>query len=104
MKVKQINKKVDGLLINWLKSIVSDEEQDQINNKNYKQFLPKEEYIESRRTFYLSLYTRRWAKQSIKKLLKLNHKLENITLRHLEDLSKLKLSNKNDVSIKDLVL
>tara|TARA_R100000781_G_scaffold109326_1_gene74242 strand:- start:219 stop:533 length:315 start_codon:yes stop_codon:yes gene_type:complete len=104
MKVKQINKKVDGLLINWLKSIVSDEEQEQITLKNYNQFLPKEEYIESKRTFYLSLYTRRWAKQNIKKLLKLNYKLKDITLRHLEDLSKLKLSNKNNVSIKDLVL
>ena len=98
MKVKQINKKADNLLITWLKSIVSDEEQEQITIKNYNQFLPKEEYIESKRTFYLSLYTRRWAKQNIKKLLKINYKLEDITIKHLEKLTEINLADRASMS------
>ena len=104
MKVKQINKKVDDLLINWLKSIVSDEEQDQINYKNYKQFLPKEEYIQKFRTNYLSMYTRRWAKQNIKKLLRINYKLEDITIKHLEKLTEINLTDDKTISTNDQVL
>jgi len=98
MKVKQINKKVDDLLITWLKSIVSDEEQEQINYKNYKQFLPKEEYIQKFKTYYLAMYTQRWTKQNIKKLLKLNYKLEDITIKHLEKLTEINLADRASMS------
>ena len=98
MKVKQINKKADDLLITWLKSIVSDEEQEQINHKNYKQFLPKEEYIQKFKTYYLAMYTQRWTKQNIKKLLKLNYKLEDITIKHLEKLTEINLADRASMS------
>ena len=82
MKVKHINKKVDELLIQWLKTILPSEEHKKINTKNIKNVLPKEEYIQKNKTYYLSLYTQRWAKQNIKKLLKQNYKLDDIQIEH----------------------
>ena len=34
--LKQIDNKVDSLLIEWVKSLLSDEEQDQVTKQNYK--------------------------------------------------------------------
>ena len=68
----------------WLKGLLSKEEQEQVNSNNFKNLLPNQEYIESNRTFYTSFFTLRWAKQSIKKLLKKGYVLENITLDDLK--------------------
>ena len=96
MKVKHINKKVDELLIQWLKKILTNEEHKKINTKNIKNVLPKEEYIQKNRTYYLSLYTQRWAKQNIKKLLKQNYKLDDIQIKDLEQLARSKIQNSHN--------
>jgi|TARA_R100000149_G_C5846393_1_gene116593 hypothetical protein len=96
MKVKHINKKVDELLIQWLKKILPNEEHKKINTKNIKNVLPKEEYIQKNRTYYLSLYTQRWAKQNIKKLLKQNYKLDDIQIKDLEQLARSKIQNSHN--------
>ena len=96
MKVKHINKKVDELLIQWLKKILPSEEHKKINTKNIKNVLPKEEYIQKNRTYYLSLYTQRWAKQNIKKLLKQNYKLDDIQIKDLEQLARSKIQNSHN--------
>ena len=96
MKVKHINKKVDELLIQWLKKILPDEEHKKINTKNIKNVLPKEEYIQKNKTYYLSLYTQRWAKQNIKKLLKQNYKLDDIQIKDLEQLARSKIQNSHN--------
>ena len=81
--LKKIDAKVDSLLIEWLKSILSEDDRDQITKENYKQFLPTTKYILSNRTHYLSFYTYRWARQNIKKLVKKDFKLKDITLGDL---------------------
>ena len=96
MKVKHINKKVDELLIQWLKKILPNEEHKKINTKNIKNVLPKEEYIQKNRTYYLSLYTQRWAKQNIKKLLKQNYELDDIQIKDLEQLARSKIQNSHN--------
>ena len=83
---KKINNKAKTLLISWVKSLVSEEEQEKVNEKNFMQMLPKHEYIESKRTFYTAFYTYRWTKQSIKKLLKSGYTLEQITIEDLKSL------------------
>ena len=83
---KKINNKAKTLLISWVKSLVSEEEQEKVNEQNFMQMLPREEYIESKRTYYMAFYTYRWAKQSIKKLLKSGHTLEQITIEDLKGL------------------
>ena len=82
--LKQIDNKVDSLLIEWVKSLLSDEEQEQVTLKNYKTLLPKEEYILARGTNYLSFYTCRWARQNIKKLIRKGVDLDSITIGDLE--------------------
>lgn len=84
--IKRINKKAESLLIIWLKGLLSKEEQKKVNADNFKSLLPHQEYIESNRTFYTSFFTLRWAKQSIKKLLKKGYVLEDITLDDLKSI------------------
>ena len=83
---KKINNKAKTLLIDWVKSLVSEEEQDKVTKDNLIGLLPREEYIESKRTYYMAFYTYRWAKQSIKKLLKRGYTLEQITIEDLQGL------------------
>jgi hypothetical protein len=83
---KKINQKATDLLIDWVKTLVSEEEQDKVTKDNLIGLLPREEYIESKRTYYMAFYTYRWAKQSIKKLLKSGHTLEQITIEDLKGL------------------
>jgi len=82
--LKKIDAKVDNLLVEWVKSLLSDEEQEQVTLKNYKTLLPKEEYILARGTNYLSFYTCRWARQNIKKLIRKGVDLDSITIGDLE--------------------
>lgn len=82
--IKKINKKATELLIEWLRNLVTVEEQDKINKQTYKALLPKDEYISFQRTYYLSFYTQRWAKQNIKKLFKKGLEIESITIGDLE--------------------
>lgn len=89
--IKKINKKVDELLFEWVKKLLPEEEQDKVNKKNIRALLPKEEYLQVQRTFYLSMYTKRWAKQNIKKLLKMGRSLNSITIGDLEWLTKTQL-------------
>ena len=83
---KKISNKAKTLLIDWVKSLVSEKEQEKVNEQNFMQMLPREEYIESKRTYYMAFYTYRWAKQSIKKLLKNGYTLEQITIKDLQSL------------------
>jgi len=83
---KKISNKAKTLLIDWVKSLVSEKEQEKVNEQNFMQMLPREEYIESNRTYYMAFYTYRWAKQSIKKLLKNGYTLEQITIEDLQSL------------------
>jgi len=94
--LKRIESKSSELLIEWLRSIVSEEDVDKVTKENYKSLLPKEEYISVKRTYYLALYTHRWAKQNIKKLLKKGTKLEDITIGDLIWIQK--KTKQNDLS------
>lgn len=90
--VKRINKKANELLLEWLKTLVTEEEGERITLSNFKTFLPKDRHFVTQKTFYLSFYTHRWAKQNIKKLLKKGKVLDAITL---EDLKWIMMNRKN---------
>ena len=92
MKAKKLKEKVNALLIKWVCNVLPEEEQDKITKNNIKSLLPKEEYLEVKKTWYLSMYTHRWTKQNIKKLLRKGYVLDNITMKDLEDLAKVNLS------------
>ena len=81
---KQINIKVKELLIEWLRNLLDEHEQKKITDENYKDFLPKNEYIIANKTYYLPFYTPRWAKQNMKKLYKKGVPIKDVTIRDLE--------------------
>ena len=82
--IKKINKKADELLFEWFKSLVSEKEAEGVTINNFKNYLPKDRWFVAQKTFYLSLYTSRWAKQNIKKLIKKGKFLDTITLEDLK--------------------
>ena len=82
--MRRINKKASELLFEWLKNLVDEKEQKKITIENYEKFLPKDKHFMDRRTYYLSFYTTRWAKQSIKKLYKKGRDIDSITIKDLE--------------------
>ena len=91
--LKKINKKADELLFEWLKSLVSEEEAEGITINNFKNFLPKDKYFVAQKTLRLSFYTSRWAKQSIKKLIKGGKFLDAIILEDLKCLLRSRTNN-----------
>ena len=97
MKAKKLKEKVNALLIKWVCNVLPEEEQDKITKNNIKSLLPKEEYLEVKKTWHLSMYTHRWAKQNIKKLLRKGYVLNNITIEDLENLSKNNLSRSSTI-------
>ena len=82
--MKQIDTKVSELLFEWLTNLIDEEEKDKITLENYENFLPKDKHFMDRRTHYLSFYTPRWAKQTIKKLYKKGRSIDSITIKDLE--------------------
>lgn len=81
---KKINERASNILIEWLKSIVEEDEADRITKENFKSFLPRDRYMQAQKTYYLSFYTFRWATQNIKKLIKKGMPLELIKLEDLQ--------------------
>ena len=77
-QIKKINKLSDRLLIKWLKTIVPEEAADDITEENFKVMLPEAPYFVAKKSRHVTFYTRRWAKQKIKKLYKAGVSLESI--------------------------
>tara|TARA_R100000353_G_scaffold146892_1_gene105529 strand:- start:207 stop:503 length:297 start_codon:yes stop_codon:yes gene_type:complete len=92
MKAKKLKEKVNELLIEWVRSVVNEDEREQVTENNIKDLLPKHDYLQLKKTWYLSMYTHRWTKQSIKKLLRKGYTIDNISMKDLENLSKVNLS------------
>lgn len=90
---KKINERASNILIEWLKSIVEEDEANRITKENFKDFLPKDRYMPVQRTYCLSFYTFRWATQNIKKLVKKGMSLDKIKLEDLQWLLKKRTRN-----------
>jgi len=93
---KKINERASNILIEWLKSIVEEDEANRVTKENFKDFLPKDRYMQVQKTYYLSFYTLRWATQNIKKLVKRGVSMDVIKLEDLQWL--LKKQNMNTQS------
>lgn len=85
---KKISRQTDLILVEWLKTLVSEEEQEQITPSNIHQLLPDTNYFFIGKTLRLSFYTPKWVRQCIKKLMKLGKEVESITMIDLEDYTK----------------
>ena len=77
-QVKKINKLADKLLVDWLKTIVPEEDSDKITLDNFEEMLPEAPYFVAKKSRRVSFFTQRWAKQKIKKMYKSGTPLKNI--------------------------
>ena len=76
-KAKQLRRKSEDLLIEWLRTMVPEgEDTSKINRKNLEEFLPNQTHIFANDRFMLSAYTLRWFYKQVKKNPSI--KLENI--------------------------
>ena len=79
-KSKLIRKKAKLLVVEWIKSLLPEEEASKVNLKNYHSLVPPEKHVYANGKLFLSAYTEKWFSQKIKKLIK-TKKLEKINLK-----------------------
>ena len=85
---KKVRKQADILLLNWVRSLVSDEEKEKISKENMDSFLPAKEYFSTDKGNRISFYTRRWTIKTIKQLVQEGHDINQISMRDLESKQK----------------
>ena len=69
---KKINQKAIDIFLEWLSSVVSEEQAAQFVRKNYKEYIPDNAYYYVQGSHRNSLFTPRWIKRNLKRKLKQN--------------------------------
>ena len=78
IKTKQVRKLSKQFVVEWLKSMLTEEEQKKVSVDNYEKYLPEEKHFYANNKLMVSAYTPRWFAQRIKKVLKTKH-IDDIT-------------------------
>ena len=88
---KRISRQVSVLLVEWMRSIVPEEDADRITKENVHSFMPKDVHVFFQGTVRLSTYSPKWIRQKIKELIrkKPDTCIESITMEELECLIKI---------------
>ena len=88
---RRISRQVTTLLVEWMRSIVPEEDSDKITKENVHSFMPKETHVFFQGTVRLSTYCPKWIRQKIKELIRNNPDtcIEDITMEELECLIKI---------------
>ena len=83
--MKEIERHTKKLLVEWIQSLVPEEEADKINTKNVLQFIPKQIHYYANQRVSLSSYSPKWIKKYIKiiKKNKKNINISDITLQNI---------------------
>ena len=85
-KEKQIRRKAKQLMLDWLLTVVPDEEKKKVSMKNLHAYLPEQTHIYANRQLRISAYTLRWFIKRIKYLIKQGRKdFNSITVKETED-------------------
>tara|TARA_B100001029_G_C15052921_1_gene452118 strand:- start:334 stop:606 length:273 start_codon:yes stop_codon:yes gene_type:complete len=85
-KEKQVRRKAKQLMLDWLRSVVPDEEKDKVNINNIHDYLPNQTHIYANRQLRISAYTLRWFIKRIKVLIKQGRKdFTSITVKEIEN-------------------
>jgi hypothetical protein len=67
---KKIRKHAKHLMVEWLKSVVPEEEQEKVTIENVHTYIPEQTHVYGNRSLHVSAYTLRWFIKGIKKLIK----------------------------------
>jgi len=78
IKTKQVRKLSKVFVVEWLKSMLTEEEQKKVSIDNYEKYLPKEKHFYANKKLMISAYTPRWFSKRIKKVLRTKH-IDDIT-------------------------
>lgn len=67
-KAKQLRRRAEDLLIEWLRTMVPDgEDTSKIHRNNLSEFLPEQTHIFANNRFLLSSYSLRWFYKKVKR-------------------------------------
>ena len=67
-KSKQLKRKAESMLIDWLRTMIPEgEDTSKINKKNLHEFLPEQTHIFANNKFMLSAYSLRWFYKQVKR-------------------------------------
>ena len=82
-KAKQIRKKSRQLVVDWLETMLVEEEVKKLSVDNIEKYLPDQTHFYANNKLMVSAYTPRWFAQRLKKS---NKKLQDITWQDIESL------------------
>jgi len=84
-KAKKIRRHSNQLVLEWLKTMLTDEEAKKLNPKNMDKYMPEQTHFFANRSIHLSAYTPRWFQQRIKRIIRKNKKaIKDIALQEIE--------------------
>jgi len=67
-KAKQLRRKAEALLIDWIRTMVPEgEDATKISKKNLHEFLPEQTHIYANNKFMISAYSLRWFYKQVKR-------------------------------------
>ena len=67
-KAKQLRRRAEDLLIEWLRTMVPDgEDTSKIHRKNLSEFLPEQTHLFANNKFLISAYSLRWLYKKVKR-------------------------------------
>jgi hypothetical protein len=81
---KRISRQTDLVLLEWLKTLVPEEEHVKVNINNIHDYIPNSTYFYTQRTLRLNFYSPKWVRKAIKKLVKLGSIVEDMNMKELE--------------------
>ena len=82
---KKIRKHAKHLMVEWLRSVVPDEEKDKVSIDNVQDYIPDQTHVYANRQLHISAYTLRWFVKGIKKLIRKGRQdFQTIKVQELE--------------------
>jgi len=75
-KLKVLRRKVKKLQVEWLKTLLNEEEAKQVSIDNIEELAPTQDYYMANRTMYLSYMTPKWIMKYLKKYPHINSYVE----------------------------
>ena len=85
-KEKQVRRKAKQLMLDWLLTVVPDEEKKKVTMDSLHDYLPNQTHIYANRQLRISAYTLRWFIKRIKVLIKQGRKdFTSITVKEIEN-------------------
>ena len=65
-KEKQIRRKAKQLMVEWLRSVIPDEDKNKVTIENVHTYIPDQTHVYANQQLHISAYTLRWFIKRIK--------------------------------------